>query len=271
MHVHLREGWPPPLALFSPRVASTGLKGKHLRSFSEFKFQIYVCLHGPFPSICAPCFLFIQAVSFFSSCAGIINHAELLKRGRKLSMQEQNRKPGNQKGKTQIVRHLVSKRWARWCLRVWTFCSTRSRGRCCSSWAWGEVDFFLSPACADSAFERNGETMRHRKRSCPGLGLGWPRTFSPSTDDRVMKRVYYLLHGGTSSKVIKYSLGDLLSSWQKRLGQAPFIDMRVRSCPGQHPLQAGSPNSLHRSSRPELQNLVPEACSAPDEQDPAKL
>lgn len=103
----------------------------------------------------------------------------------------------------------------------------------------------------------------------PGLGLDWPCTFSTSTAERVVERVYYLLRGGVSSKVIKYALGDLLSSWQEYLGQTVFINAWVHSFPGQHPLKDGLPNSLHWSEWPERQNPLAETCWAPNEQDPA--
>lgn len=98
---------------------------------------------------------------------------------------------------------------------------------CCCSWVWGEVDFFVSWACANSATERNAVLMRHHKQLSPGLGLGWPCAFGLSTTERVIERVYYLLCGVVSSKVIKYALGDLLSSWQEYLGQTLFIDIAV--------------------------------------------
>lgn len=159
-------------------------KHHHLCSLIKFKFQIYICLHGPFH---LSSLLLFEQSPFLSFCAGIKNHAVLLKEG-------ENCQHRNKTGNLSIKR--AKDRWCVTRYSVSELCSphsTRWQGWCRGSWAWREADLFFSRACADGALERllhwwdivNGHAWAgirlamhiQPEHSWPGI---WAGTLSPS-------------------------------------------------------------------------------------------
>lgn len=137
----------------------------------------------PFPHILPA---FVSAVSFYSLYAGVIDHAVLLKEGE------------NCPRRNKIGNLAIKRARDRWCVTrcgVSELCSLqhtvtrpvpRQRG---GERSWplffpGHVPTVHWSVCW---IDETSWTVM------PGLGLGWPCTFSPSTADPVTERAYYLL------------------------------------------------------------------------------